>query len=173
MRLLPFALTALAPLATLFLGAETQKPAASVPASEAKDAKDAKEAKRKDTVRLLKLIGWPATNSEAARQQLQNTAKDPKFAGYPAAYWKDFDAAASPEAFEKILVPLFDKTYSHDEIKSFLKLLNSPEFKLFVEKNPDTKVKKEAFEAFSKYMTETSSKLQDKHGLKGAAPAKK
>jgi len=167
-RMTPLALTA---LTALTLCAETQKPAAVVPP---KEAKEPKESKQKDIVRLLRIMGWPATNSEAARQQLQTTAKDTKFAGYPAAYWKDFEGAASPEAFEKILVPLFDKTYSHDEIKTFVKLLSSPEFKLFVEKNPDTKIKKEAFEAFSKYMTEAGAKLQEKHGIsKGAAPAKK
>lgn len=168
MRLLPLALAAFAALA---LGAETQKAA---PPVSAKEGKDAKEAKRKDISALLKLLAWPSTNSDAARQQLKAAAKEPSLASFPAAYWKDYEAAASPEAFERILVPLFDKAYSHEEIKTFIKLVSTPEFKLFAEKNPESLVKKDAYEGFSKYMTEVGGKLREKHGIKAVpAPVKK
>ena len=168
MRSLTFALAA---LTTLSLGAEIQKPGAAAPA---KEAKDPKEAKNKDILRLLKLLGWPASNAEAARQQLQSSARDPRFSAYPAAYWKDYEAAASPETFERILLPIFDKNYSHEDIKTFIRLVSSPEFKFFMEKNPEVKVKKEAYETFSKYMTEVGGKLREKHNVKlPGAPVKK
>lgn len=167
---------ALAALAALCLNAEIQKPSQTAPA---KESKEQKPTKQKDIVSLLKALGWPASNAEAARKQLQTAAKDPKLAAFPAAYWKDYEAAATPEAFEKILVPIFDKAYSHDEIKTILKFVSTAEFKFFLEKNPEVKVKKEAYEGFSKYMTEVSGKLRDKYGVKPppagplAAPAKK
>jgi hypothetical protein len=161
---------ALAAFTALSLTAEVQKPGAAAPA---KESKDPKIAKQKDIVHLLKVLGWPAGNAEAARKQLQTAAKDPKYSNFPAAYWKDYESAATPEAFEKILVPLFEKAYTHDEIKTLLKFMGSPEFKFFAEKNPDVKVKKEAFEGFSKYMTEVGGKLREKHGVKVGAPVKK
>jgi len=159
--------TAFAALAVLSLNAEIQKPGAKAP------AKEAPVSKQKDIAQLLQLLGWPASNAEAARKQLQAAAKDPRFSNFPAAYWKDYESAATPEAFEKILAPLFDKAYTHDDIKGLIKFMGSPEFKFFAEKNPDVKVKKEAFEGFSKYMTETGGKLREKHGVKVPAPAKK
>lgn len=168
MRLMP---AALAVLATFALNAEVQKPKPNAPAQAPKDPK---QAKQKDILTLLRILDWPATNSEAARKQLDAAAKDPKAAGMPAAYWKEFHSAAMPDAFEKILIPIFDKAYTHDEVKSLIKLMNTPEFRLFLEKNPETKLKKEAFDGYSKYMTEVGAKLREKHTAKApAAPVKK
>lgn len=164
MRLAPLALSALMGLS---LGADTQQAGAKAPAKAAPDPK------RVDIVRLLKVLNWPAANSEAARKQIEAASKDPKFGAFPAAYWKDYEAAATPEAFEKILLPLFDKTYSHDEVKALLRLMATPEFKLFLEKNPDAMLRKDAYEGYSKYMTEVGGKLREKHKVVLPAPAKK
>ena len=69
-----------------------------------------------------------------------------------------------------------DRAYSHEDIKAFLRLFASPEFKqamdkqpegmrLLTEKNP-AMLRGKAFEAFSAHMTEVGRKLQAKHGIK-------
>lgn len=135
--------------------AASQSPAASAPASEAKS---------KDIHRLLGVLGIAKENSDATRKQLKEARKDAKLASFPDAYWKDFESAASPEAFEKILAPLFEKTYTAEEIKLLIKIYSAPENKFLIDKDPRMVVRKEAFEAFSTYMTETGKRLAKKHG---------
>ena len=118
----------------------------------------------------------PQANSDAARSQITAASKDPKLSGYAAAYWKDYQDSASPDAFRKILLPIFDKAYSHDEIKAFLKLLADPDFKKAADRNTDglrllfekhpTLLKGKAFESFTAYMNEVGKKLHEKHGIK-------
>ena len=166
----------LATLASGFLPADTQK-TAPAPAT-----KESREAKTQDLQRFLAALGMPRSNSEAARKQITAASKDPKLAAFPPAYWKDYLDSASPETFEKLLLPIYDKAYSHEDIKAFLKLFASPEFKqvldrqpegmrLLTEKNP-AMLRGKAFEAFSAHMTEVGRKLQEKHGVK-AGEAKK
>lgn len=172
MRTIPFALAA---LALLPLAADTQKTAVPV-------AKEAPATKQQDLVRFLAALGMPKANSEAARKQITTASKEPRLAGYPAGYWSDYLAAAGPDTFEKLLVPIFDKAYTHEEIKAFLKLFASPEFKQAVEKNPEGyrlfmekhpgMLRSQAFESFSSHMTEVGKKLQQKHGIKAPEPKK-
>jgi hypothetical protein len=168
-------LLVLAALAFQPLTADTQK-------STAPAVKESPATKQKDIIRFLTVLGMPQANSEAARKQITAASKDPKLAGYPAAYWKDYLDAAAPETFEKLLSPIFDKAYSHDEIKSFLKLFATPEFQKAVEKNPEGyrlfmekhpgMLRAQAFESFSSHMTEVGKKLQQKHGIKAPEPKK-
>lgn len=168
---------ALAFVALSSLAADTQKQP-SVPAKTATRA----ESKERDILRFLEALGMPQANSEAASKQISAAAKEPKLSGYPAAYWKDYQESVSPDVFRKLLLPIFDKAYSHDEIKAFLKLLADPDFKkaadknadglrLFFEKHPAL-LKGKAFESFSAYMTEVGKKLRDKHGIKAPEPKK-
>ena len=171
-----FAPLALASLALLNLAADTQKKVAA-PAT-----KEPRDSKQKDIVRLLGALGMPQANSEAARKQITAASKEARLASYPAAYWKEYLDAAAPETFEKILVPIFDKAYSHDEIRTFLKLYSSPEFKQLLEKQPEgtrllteknpANLRGKAFEAFSAHMTEVGRTLQAKHGIKAVEPKK-
>jgi hypothetical protein len=167
---------ALAVLTFATLAADTQKtpPSAAVTENRA--------AKQKDISLLLSVLGWPKANSDAARKQLEGAAKDPKIHAFPAAYWKDYSDAAGPEAFEKLLAPIFDKAYTHAEVKALLNLFASPEFKqlmdkqpeglkLFVDKNPSL-LKAKAFQAYSAHMTEVGKKLREKHGVKLEEPKK-
>ena len=167
---------ALALFAFASLAADTQK----TPPSPV--MKENREAKQKDISLLLNVLGWPKANSDAARKQLEGAAKDPKIHAFPAAYWKDYSDAASPDAFEKLLTPIFDKAYSHSEIKALLNMFASPEFKqlmdkqaeglkLFIDKNPSL-VKAKAFQVYSAHMTEVGKKLREKHGIKVEEPKK-
>lgn len=155
--------------ACLSLAADTQKPAVAAPAA-------SKTTKAQDISHLLGALGWPEANSETARKQLATAAKDPKLAGYPAAYWKDYNEAASPAAFEKLLQPVFDQAYSHEEIKALVKLFASAEMKKVMEKHPEglrllldkhpALLKAKSYDAFSKHLTEVGKELAKKHGIK-------
>ena len=159
---------ALAALTSLSLTADTQK-RPTTPAAKA-------ESKERDILRFLEALGMPQANSDAARNQISAAAKDPKLSAYPAAYWKDYQEAASPDAFRKFLLPIFDKAYSQDELRAFLKLLADPDFKKAADRNPEAlrlffekhpaMLKGKAFETFSAYMTEVGKKLREKHGIK-------
>jgi hypothetical protein len=161
---------ALAGLAFLAMAADTQKTTA--PAT----AKVSPDTKQNDIVRFLAALGMPKANSEAARKQITTASKDPKLSSYPAAYWQDYLESAAPATFEKILVPIFDKAYTHEEIKACLKMYGSAEFKQVMEKHPEgmlllfeknpAMLRGQAFEAFSTHMTEVGRKLQQKHGIK-------
>lgn len=161
---------ALATLAAVNLAADTQKTAPTAASKENRDAKI------KDIQRLLAALGMPQSNSDAARKQITTASKDPKLAAFPAAYWKDYLESASPETFEKLLLPIYDRAYSHEDIKAFLRLFASPEYKQVTEKQPEgmrllaeknpALLRGKAFEAFSAHMTEVGKKLQAKHGVK-------
>lgn len=168
---------ALATLVAVNLPADTQKTAP--PAA----SKENRDAKAKDIQRFLAALGMPQSNSDAARKQIAIASKDPKLAAFPASYWKDYLESASPETFEKLLIPLYDRAYSHEDIKAFLRLFASPEFKQVTEKQPEgmrllaeknpAMLRGKAFEAFSAHMTEVGRKLQAKHGVKSEEPKKK
>ena len=59
---------------------------------------------------------------------------------------------------------MFEKTYTAEEIKLLIKIYSAPENKFLIDKDPRMVVRKEAFEAFSTYMTETGKRLAKKHG---------
>jgi hypothetical protein len=173
MRIYLFALAALAFTAA---AADVQK------TPSVATTKNQQESKRDDVIHLLAALGMPQANSEAAKKQILSASKDPKLASLPESYWKDYLAAAGPGTFEKILVPIFDKAYSHAEIKALLALYASPEFKKVQEKHPEgfrmiteknpLLLRGKAYEAFSSHMTEVGKSLQQKHGIKAPEPKK-
>lgn len=135
--------------------------------------------KARDIAKLIFLLGLPQANSEAARKQLAAAAKDPKLSGYPEAYWKDYQEAASPDVFATLLHPLFDKAYTQDEVAQLVQLLESPEFKAAADKHPKgtallfqkhpSLLTNAAYKRFSEHMSEVGKKLREKHGIKEPA----
>lgn len=146
------------------LHASPQKPAAPAVAPSTKKA---------DLVLLMKHLGIGSTNSEATHKQIQAARKDPKLANLPAGYWADLEKAANPQAFEQLLLPIFDKAYTHDEVRQLLRLMANPEFKLFMEKNPLQKLVREGYPAFSKYMDDQAKQLKEKYQAAPKAESKK
>lgn len=95
----------LALLAPLGVAADTQKKTDPAPKKAATPAKETGDSRTRDISRLLGMLGMPKANSEAARRQLAAAAKDPKLTGFPEAYWKEYNEAASPRPSRSCCCP--------------------------------------------------------------------
>lgn len=119
--------------------------------------------KTADLMQLIRRLAIGSTNADATRKQIQVARKDPKLASLPPAYWNDLEQVATPEVFERLMLPILDKAYTHEEVRQLLKLMTTPEFRLFMDKNPLQKVVREGYPVFSKYMDEQAKQLREKH----------
>jgi len=158
------ALLALAAFAVLPVRAETQKKAPATVQAEAAQ-------KTADIKRWLSFSGVVAMQVDAAKKSLPATkARSNK--DIPEAFWTDYEKAITYESFEAAMVEVYEKNFSAAEMREFVKLIDSPTFKKFHEK--DRKVQAEQVGAALKAVMENNSKgLMKKYNPKGAAAPKK
>jgi F420-dependent methylenetetrahydromethanopterin dehydrogenase len=160
----PLVLAALAALSVLPVRAETQKKAPATAQAEAAQ-------KTADIKRWLAFSGVVAMQVDAAKRTLPATkARSNK--DIPEAFWADFEKAITYEAYEAAMVEVYEKSFSAAELREFVKLIDSPTFKKFHEK--DKKVQAELVgDALKRVMESNSKRLMQKHNPKGAAAPKK
>lgn len=123
--------------------------------------------KKADIKRYLELSEGLNKQVEGAKRAIQaqrmKNGKD-----MPEAAWNNLLKAANREAFEAVMIGVYDKSYTAQEMKGILKLIDSPLFKKFSQ-NERTQVQKAIDTAMDRTMTETSRRLMQKHqAAKGA-----
>jgi len=69
--------------------------------------------------------------------------------GAPAEFWTKFKAGIKMETFVEMLIPIYDKYFSHDDIKSLIKFYESPTGKKFIKVSPS--MTQDAFQASQKW----------------------
>ncbi len=156
----------LALAASLPVAADTQKKATPSQAEAAQKTADIKY--------WLKYSGVVAIQVDNAKKTLQGSRRVSS-KEIPDAFWEDFEKSITYEAFEAPMVEAYEKAFTAQELREYIKLLDNPVFRKFQEK--DRKVQQELVgPALRKVMEDTSKRLMQKHKIeKGApkAPAKK
>jgi hypothetical protein len=92
----------------------------------------ADEAKRADILRLMEVSGELQTMRDAmavVHAQLKERGTN-----LPDAYWSEFESVMQTDELPSILVQVYDKHYSHDQIKALIELYKSPAGLILVEK---------------------------------------
>lgn len=106
--------------------------AAPAQAQEKADAKTEKKvsAKEKDIRKFLKVTGAAKLAEQSMRQMVQLYKR--QMPQVPAKFWDDFLKEARGEDLLDLLVPIYDKNLSHDDIKALIKFHESPAGKRYV-----------------------------------------
>ena len=135
---------------------------ASKPAAKAaaKSATTPNGAKIEAIKKMLATSGTVEGNVEAARESIKAMTKNspninPKF-------WAELEKNVNHAAFEQMLVGVYDRNYTLDEIKGLTKFYASPVGKVFLEKNG--KVLSESGRTLQAYMESNSKELMKKYG---------
>jgi hypothetical protein len=123
--------------------------------------------KKADIKRYLELTEGVSKQVDGARRAIQaqrrQGGKD-----MPESVWTALLKAANREAFEAVMMEVYDKSYTAQEMKGILKIIDNPLFKRFSQ-NERTSVQKAIDAALDRTMTETSRRLMQKHqAAKGA-----
>jgi hypothetical protein len=96
-------------------------------------------AKQKDIVKLLKTMG---TETQAAQmldlviQSMQPMIQNSVPPDVAAAFWAAFKSKFDANEFMNMLVPIYDKHFTHDDIKQLVKFYESPVGKKLIKVTP-------------------------------------
>jgi hypothetical protein len=98
-------------------------------------ASAAESAKQKDIRKLLELSGSGQIGMQVARQMVESFRTS--MPSVPAAFWDDFLKEARGEDLIDLVVPVYDRHLSHDDIKQLIVFYESPTGRKFVSVLPD------------------------------------
>lgn len=87
-------------------------------------------AKQQDIRRLLKMTGSAALGTQVLTQMLANMKKS--LPNVPEAFWTDVAKEIHTEELIELIVPIYDRNLSQDEVRELIKFYGSPTGKKFV-----------------------------------------
>jgi hypothetical protein len=79
-------------------------------------------------------------------------------------YWEEFMAEINPENFTRIVIPVYQKHFSEEEIQTILEFYNSPEGMKFIRLSPV--LISESQIAFENWCVEMSGRIYARHRSK-------
>ncbi|WP_395736040.1 DUF2059 domain-containing protein [Prosthecobacter sp.] len=125
-------------------------------------AKDADSALTQDIRKFLKLTHV----AELSFADIQNNIELQSRANpdVPAAFWKELSAKLNPQDFIERMVPIYEKHFSHEEIKAWIAFFESPHGRSFLKSQ--ITVLKECAAAGQAYVEEVAAPLLKKHEKK-------
>jgi hypothetical protein len=92
------------------------------------------QTKSQDIVRLLEI-----TNTKAQAAQMFDLMMPSMLAAVPdvpSAFWTTFKSLLDLESFVNLLIPIYDRHFSHDDIRGLIQFYESPVGKKFIEVTP-------------------------------------
>jgi hypothetical protein len=98
-------------------------------------ASAADSAKQKDIRKLLELTGSGQIGLQVARQMVDSFRTS--MPNVPAAFWDDFLKQARGEDLVDLVVPVYDRHLSHEDVKQLIVFYESPTGRKFVSVLPD------------------------------------
>jgi hypothetical protein len=111
--------------------------------------------KEKDIRRLLGLMNASSMGAQVMGQLRQVfSQQNPNI---PAAFWDNFMSKAKPEDMTDMIVPIYDKHLSHDDIKELCKFYETPVAKKFVAQMP--KIMQESMAVGQKWGADLAEKV--------------
>jgi hypothetical protein len=82
------------------------------------------QTKRQDIIRLLEVMD---TKSQAAQMfDLMLPSLQSMVPEVPTAFWTVFRSRLDLESFVNLLIPIYDRNFSHDDIKELIQFYESP-----------------------------------------------
>jgi hypothetical protein len=87
-------------------------------------------AKQQDIRRLLKMTGSAELGSQVLTQMLSNMKKS--LPNVPEAFWTDVAQEIHTEELVSLIVPIYDRNLSQDDVRELIKFYGSPTGKKFV-----------------------------------------
>ena len=95
---------------------------------------DAAEAKRADIRKLMELTGAGTMGKQVADQMLLTLSQT--MPDVPAEVWKSFGDALNAQELVDMVVPIYEKHFSHDDIKAIIAFYQSPAGKRMIRAMP-------------------------------------
>ncbi len=145
-------------LLTANLSADTKKSAPAVK-TEDPSVHTVSKAKVEAIRKLMAITGVLDTNLAGARDAIKGMKKNS-----PAVnplFWGDLESKVTSQAFEPVLMAIYDHNYSLEEIKGLTRFFESPAGKAFMEKNAT--VQTETGRSLQAYMEANSKELMKKY----------
>jgi uncharacterized protein len=87
-------------------------------------------AKQKDIRHLLQVTGSGELGAQVMTQMLGNMKKS--FPNVPEKFWSDFMKEVHTDELVEMIVPVYDRNLTHDDVKQLIKFYESPTGKKFV-----------------------------------------
>ncbi|MFB6351962.1 MAG: DUF2059 domain-containing protein [Bradymonadaceae bacterium] len=91
-------------------------------------------AKREDIRRLLKITGTPKLGLRIARRIIENMKRS--YPDVPDKFWAEFEDELSEDAFISIIVPIYEKQFTHEDVKKLIEFYKTDVGQKYVEKLP-------------------------------------
>lgn len=134
---------------------------------QAEEAQEAPEpgasGKEADIRKLLDVTGSARIGVESADQLIEQFKT--AMPQVPEEFWRDFRAELNEEALVELLVPIYDKHLTHEEITGLIEFFETPIGKSYVEKMPA--IMRESQMAGQKWGQKVGMKVQKKLQSKG------
>jgi hypothetical protein len=92
------------------------------------------QTKKQDIIKLLDVMDVKAQATQMI--DLMLPSMQGMVPGAPAEFWTKFKAGVKMETFVEMLVPIYDKHLSHDDVKNLIKFYESPTGKKFIKVSP-------------------------------------
>lgn len=120
-------------------------------------------AKQQDILKLLRLSGSAELGLQAMDQIMMSFEE--MFPDVPAGFWADFRNEAKAEDLLDMMIPIYDKYYTHDDIRDLIKFYESPVGRKMIETMP--LVLQESMQAGQEWGRALSEKMLQKLKEKG------
>jgi hypothetical protein len=112
-------------------------------------------AKQKDIRKLLKMTGSGELGAQVMAQMLGNMKQS--MPNVPEKFWTDFMKDVRTEELVDLIVPIYDRNLTHEDIKELIKFYDSPTGKKFVSVLP--KITQESMGVGEKWGRELAEKV--------------
>lgn len=121
------------------------------------------EGKRKDIEKLLEITGSGELGIQVMNQMLQQMK--PLVKDVPEEFWEEFMAEVDPKDLNNLIIPIYDKYLTHDDIKGLLQFYDSPLGKKLISILP--KITEESMIAGQQWGAMLGEKIAEKLRKKG------
>jgi len=105
------------------------------------------QTKKQDIVKLLEIMDVKAQAMQMI--DLMLPSMQAMVPGAPAEFWTKFKSGIKTETFMEMLIPIYDKHLSQDDIKNLIKFYESPTGKKFIKVMPS--LTQDAYKAGEKW----------------------
>jgi hypothetical protein len=92
------------------------------------------QTKRQDIIKLLEITGTKSQFTQMIDLMLADMQSTTP--GAPAEFWTKFKAGLKADGFIEMLIPIYDKYLSHDDIKKIIQFYESPVGKKLISITP-------------------------------------
>jgi len=120
--------------------------------------KQPETAKQKDIRKLLKITGSGELGAQVMTQMLTNMKK--AMPQVPEKFWTDFMKEVHTEELVDLIVPVYDRNLTHDDVKEIIRFYETPTGKKFVSVLP--KITQESMVVGEKWGRDLAMKVQAK-----------